>query len=118
MKLRSGACTEIRESKIDTPQVSYRHCRASSSPSTHFFRFTAFCQLPSLPLELIVTVAEFLAGDHAFSTLVALHSINRLVRDETSAILYETLFFDNVKKTWACHVEGTVERNRWAKYAK
>jgi hypothetical protein len=51
---------------------------------------------PDLPLDVIVTVAEFLAGDHAFETLAALNQASRTVKQATLAVLFETLFFDNV----------------------
>jgi hypothetical protein len=49
---------------------------------------------PELPFDVLVTVAEFLAGDHAFGTLAALHQTSRELKEGTLAVLYETFFLD------------------------
>jgi hypothetical protein len=74
--------------------------------------------LPDLPLELIVTVAEFLAGDHAFATLATLHSTNHQLKEETSSILYETLFLDNKNRMPTYLQDETEEGKRKAGYTK
>lgn len=74
--------------------------------------------LPDLPLELIVTVAEFLAGDHAFASLAALYSTNHQLREETASILYETLFLDNKDRMPAYLQDETEEGKRKAGYTK
>jgi hypothetical protein len=74
--------------------------------------------LPDLPLELIVTVAEFLAGDHAFSTLAALHATSHQLKEETSSILHETLFLDNKERMPAYVQDETEEGKRKARYTK
>jgi hypothetical protein len=62
--------------------------------------------LPDLPLEVIIIVAQFLAADHAFATLVALHSASHAMKEETPAILYETLFLDCTDKIPRFYKEG------------
>jgi hypothetical protein len=49
---------------------------------------------PDLPLDVLVTVAEFLAGDHAFGTLAALNRVSHGLRSGTMPVLYETFFLD------------------------
>lgn len=51
---------------------------------------------PNLPLDLLITVSEFLAGSHAFGTLAALNRTNHKLRSGTIPVLYETLFLDKV----------------------
>jgi hypothetical protein len=70
--------------------------------------------LPDLPLEVILIVAQFLAGDHAFATLGALHSCSHALKEETSSVLYETIFLDNPKKVpkWFCSGVDVVKRIR------
>jgi hypothetical protein len=57
-----------------------------------------FCRqiYPRLPMELIVTIAEFLIGDFAFGTTANLNLTCHTVREETLAVLYETLCLDRV----------------------
>jgi hypothetical protein len=75
--------------------------------------------LPDLPLEVITIVAQFLAGDHAFATLAALHASNHALKQETSPILYETLFLDN-KDNMSPYFQDSSEegRRRMIKYTK
>jgi hypothetical protein len=55
--------------------------------------------IPDIPLDVIITVAEFLAGDHAFGTLGALNQLNHEIKIGTMPVLYETLFFDKLDQT-------------------
>jgi hypothetical protein len=62
--------------------------------------------LPDLPLDVVVTVGEFLAGDHAFGTLAALHQVSRAIKHGTLAVLYETLFLDKGPGSVHASAEG------------
>jgi hypothetical protein len=44
-----------------------------------------------LPLDAIVIVAEYLAGEKCQATLASLNVASKAVREYTSSILYETL---------------------------
>jgi hypothetical protein len=57
---------------------------------------TSQMSAPNLPLDLLITVAEFLAGSHAFGTLAALNQVNHDIQSGTTPVLYETLFLDKV----------------------
>jgi hypothetical protein len=52
--------------------------------------------LPDLPVDVLITVSEFLAGDHAFGTIAALSQANHATREGTTPVLYETFFLDKV----------------------
>lgn len=44
-----------------------------------------------LPFELLVLIAQFLAGHDAYGTLASLNSTCNMVREETLPILWETV---------------------------
>jgi hypothetical protein len=44
-----------------------------------------------LPMELIIIIAEFLAGSHALKSLASLNVANQEIHEELLPILYETL---------------------------
>lgn len=44
-----------------------------------------------LPVELIVRIGEFLAGDLCFGVLASLNVACRAVHEETQSVLYETI---------------------------
>lgn len=46
---------------------------------------------PKLPLELLVSIACFLAGDNLYGTLLALCMTSKCIREETRPVLYETV---------------------------
>jgi hypothetical protein len=46
---------------------------------------------PRLPVELLVTIAELLAGDGCLDTIARLNIACRRVHEETLSVLYETL---------------------------
>jgi hypothetical protein len=48
------------------------------------------CDPPSLPIEVLVMIAEFLAGDDFLGTLAHLNLASRMIHQETLPILYET----------------------------
>lgn len=63
--------------------------------------FLSFIQMScqALTFDVLVNVADFLAGDYAFRTLAALNQVNHPVKDGPSSVLYETLFFDMLFKS-------------------
>lgn len=48
---------------------------------------------PALPIELLVIVAEILAGDLCFGTLASFNATCQIVHAETTSILYESTFW-------------------------
>lgn len=73
--------------------------------------------LPDLPTEIIVLVGQFLAGNHAFGTLAALHTTSHALKEETTPILYETLFLDN-KDNMPFYFQDAGVEKKMIKYAK
>jgi hypothetical protein len=55
--------------------------------------------LPDLPVDVLITVSEFLAGAHAFGTIAALNQASHATREGTTPLLYETIFLDKVDET-------------------
>lgn len=55
--------------------------------------------LPDLPVDVLIVVSEFLAGDHAFGTIAAMNQASHATREGTTPVLYETLFLDKVDET-------------------
>jgi hypothetical protein len=51
--------------------------------------------VPELSLDVIYVIACYLAGDHAFGTLAALHLANHDVAETVLPVLYETVLMDN-----------------------
>jgi hypothetical protein len=51
-----------------------------------------------LPTELVVVIAEFLAGDLALGSLAQLNLATRAIHEETLPVLFETVAFE--KKWW------------------
>jgi hypothetical protein len=49
----------------------------------------------NLPTELIVTIAEFLAGSFAFGSLAQLNLASHAIHEETLPVLYETMTWDH-----------------------
>lgn len=75
--------------------------------------------LPNIPTEVLIIVAEFLAGDRAFGTLAALHMADREMQMEILPVLYETLFMDNKNHLLPfLEDERTLVANQGFKYTK
>lgn len=55
---------------------------------------------PDLPLDVLVTVAEFLAGNHAIGTLAALNQVSREVQRGT--LRFYTRRFSSTKGPGLC----------------
>lgn len=53
-----------------------------------------------LPLELLVNVAGFLAGQNSYGTLANLASTCKLLKGERASTLYETVILDNDRQWW------------------
>lgn len=51
---------------------------------------------PTVSSDICTIIANFLAADDCFGTLANLNRIDRLTRDATEPILYETFFWDKV----------------------
>lgn len=62
------------------------------SPVVHGDR-SAAPEKAGLPVELLVIVAEFLAGDLCFGTAASLSATCRTVHQETLPVLFETTFW-------------------------
>lgn len=55
----------------------------------------------TFPLEAIVTVSEFLAGDNAFRTLASLSLASKSVREATLPVLYHAVIWEDGKDHWS-----------------
>lgn len=53
------------------------------------------------PLELIVTVSEFLAGDDAFQTLASVNVASKSVKEATLPVLYHAVIWEDGKDHWS-----------------
>jgi hypothetical protein len=51
----------------------------------------------SIPVEVLVIVAEYLAGDLCFGTIANLNATSWTVHEETLPVLYETTIWDYKK---------------------
>jgi hypothetical protein len=58
---------------------------------------TADPHVVHLPVELIVRIGEFLAGDLCFGVLASLNITCRIVHEETRSVLYHTMFLRYTK---------------------
>jgi hypothetical protein len=71
----------------------------------------------TLPTELIVTIAEFLAGSFAFGSLAQLNLTSHAIYEETLPVLYETMTWDHEpERQWWEH-EGADFPKAW-RYCK
>lgn len=64
---------------------------------------------PQLPTELIVTIAEFLAGSFAYGSLAKLNLATRAVHEETLPVLFDTVVWETNRRWWI-HEGGHVPR--------
>lgn len=51
--------------------------------------------IPHLPLEIFGLIAEHLTGDHAFGSAACVNLLSRAVHQETSPMLWESVYIDN-----------------------
>lgn len=70
-----------------------------------------------LPVELLVIVGQFLAGDRKLGTLASLNSASKPIQEETKAILYETLFLKHSRKVARALSDPTRTPLKW-RYCK
>lgn len=69
-----------------------------------------------LPIECVVTIAQFLAGAYQYGALARLNQISRQIQQETESVLFETLLWDTDAKPWILH-GGRIPRGwRHTKY--
>jgi hypothetical protein len=64
---------------------------------------------PKLPVELLVTIAEFLLGDSCSGTVANLNVTCRIVHQETASALYHTVFLPWNWATWY-KINGVLQR--------
>lgn len=62
-----------------------------------------------LPTELIVIIAEFLAGSFAYESLANLNVATRAIWEETLPVLYETVVWETERRWWI-HEGGYIPR--------
>lgn len=53
-----------------------------------------------LPIELIISISEYLAGSHCYRSLAPLNVVSRAVHEETLPVMFETLIWDTREKWW------------------
>lgn len=71
-----------------------------------------------LPTDLVIVIAELLAGAYAFGSLANLNLASREIRTETLPILFETVTLDNGYDLCAMIKEGRQDMAAAFRYTK
>jgi hypothetical protein len=68
-----------------------------------------------MPLEILLTVAGFVAGANNYGTLLNFSLVSKLIREEIKPVLYETMWFADERRF---AYEGTKRHSDTHKYTK
>lgn len=74
---------------------------------------------PRLPTELIVTIAELLAGDLALGSVAKLNLACRAIHQETLPVLFDTVVWGKTNSQWWIHRQGREPKGwKWTRFVR
>lgn len=92
---KSHATLQVKSSLTNLYSCKNREQPRNASPNPARSKIMssdrpAPCVPPSLPIEVLVMISEFLAGDDCLGTLADFNVASRVIHQETLPVLYET----------------------------